>query len=201
MSRYIDQVGKTYGMLTVEKSLGVDKGRRMVWQCKCTCGNITTAVTGHLKSGSRTSCGCSKKTHGMRHTRIYQTYRGILQRCNDKNHHSYKDYGGRGIMCLWKSFEEFYEDMKEGYSDTLTIDRIDNNGNYCKGNCRWINAKQQANNTRRNVYLEFNGKTQSLTLWAEELNIKYFMLRQRVERGWSVERALTTKPFNRGQKQ
>lgn len=123
-------------------------------------------------------------------------------RCNNKNDDRYTDYGGRGIKYdpKWEKFDGFWEDMEEGYADNLSLDRIDVNGDYTKENCRWATSKQQSRNMRNNVCLTFNGKTQTLPEWAEELGIKGSTLACRYKRGWSDERILTQKKGNYAQK-
>lgn len=174
------------------------------WICKCDCGEMTVVSRGNLLSGDIKSCGCLRKeymknkktTHGMTNTRLYQIWFGIKKRCNNKNSVNYDIYGGRGIaICSeWQEFEPFYEwAMANGYSDDLTIDRIDVNGNYEPDNCRWATMKEQANNTRRNHYLTFNGKTQTISQWATEVDLPYSVLKGRINKyNWSVEDALTT---------
>lgn len=198
----LDLQGRKIGKLTVLKIAFINSSGQTMWECLCECGGTTFVRSGHLNSGGVKTCGrsCGNTTHGMTGKRIYGIYNHIVQRCNDKNSPSYKDYGGRGIKCLWKSFKEFYADMKDGYADDLSIDRIDNNGNYCKENCRWSNAREQSRNTRRNVFLTHNGHTKTIAEWAEITKINYWTITMRIKRGWSHERALTTKEFNRGQK-
>ncbi len=133
------------------------------------------------------------KTHGMSSERFYTIWKGMKQRCLDKNSSEYFRYGGRGIRLEWNSFEEFKRDMYESYQDGLTIDRIDNEANYCKKNCKWSTPKEQANNRRTNRYLTFKGKTLSMADWARELNLGYTLIKKRVIRGWTVEQTLTTK--------
>jgi hypothetical protein len=121
----------------------------------------------------------------------------MRQRCYDVNATFYRDYGGRGItVCKeWKNdFIAFCDwAMKNGYADNLSIDRIDVNGNYEPSNCRWADAKEQNNNTRRNKLIEYNGKIQTLAQWAEETQIPYGTIWSRLKRHWSIEKALTTK--------
>lgn len=201
-----DLTGKRFGKLTVIElgnpyipRNGKPKRR---WICLCDCGNITQVCTSDLNSGHTTSCGCVKKNvlgdatrkHGMVGTRIYRIYRGMIARCYNKNHPHYDNWGGRGIKICeeWlgeHGFEKFYEwSMKNGYAKNLTIDRIDNDGDYCLENCRWTTLTVQANNTRKNIYITYNGKTQSLSDWCRELGLEYNMIYLRYRRGWDVER-------------
>ena len=139
-----------------------------------------------------------KTKHGMRYTKFYEAWRGIRQRCNNKNNRNYHHYGGRGIkVCKhWDDFISFKNDMYKDFlkhikkygEKATTIDRIDNNGHYCKKNCRWATMKQQSNNTRTNRYITYKYKTQTLTMWSEELNINYNKLYKRLKRGWSIHK-------------
>lgn len=127
----------------------------------------------------------------------YHIWYGIIQRCNNPKNHAYGHYGGRGIKACarWQGedgFEHFMEDMGARPDKNVSIDRIDNNGDYCPENCRWADKKTQGNNRRDNRPITFNGKTQNLTQWAEELGINRNTLHTRLNRGWSVERALMT---------
>lgn len=137
-----------------------------------------------------------KSTHGMSRTRVYNLWNKMKQRCYTKTNPSYKWYGGRGISVCdeWKSsFESFYKwSAEHGYKDTLSIDRIDVNGDYCPENCRWITMKQQENNRRDNVIFEYNAQSKTKSEWADLYGLKYTTLFRRIERGWSIERALTT---------
>lgn len=141
------------------------------------------------------------RTHGMRETRFYGVWRGIKDRCNNSNMKEYKNYGGRGIKCLWKTFEEFKNNMYESYQSHIkdfgikdtSIERIDNNGNYCFKNCKWATKIEQNNNTRNNVFYEFNGKKQTLVNWSKEICINRLTLYNRLNRShWSIEKAFTT---------
>ncbi len=126
-------------------------------------------------------------------TRIYQAYSSMVHRCYSIGRQNYKYYGGRGIKICdrWKdSFENFYEDMGER-PDGKTLDRIDNDGDYTPENCRWATRKEQQRNTRKNVMLTYNGRTQCIAAWAEEYGLHPSILHGRLYKcGWSVERAL-----------
>ena len=134
---------------------------------------------------------------GLRGHRLYPIWSGMKDRCLNKNNKRYSSYGGRGIeVCKeWQqSFRAFLRwAMANGYEEGLSIDRIDNDGNYCPENCRWATAKEQANNKRWNHLITYNGKTQTMKEWAEELGIKLSTLSQRINSyRWSDEKALTT---------
>lgn len=126
-------------------------------------------------------------------TKTYNVWSSMKQRCLNKNNPSYKNYGGRGIMVCsrWAVFKNFLTDMGE-MPKNKSIDRINNNGNYCKSNCRWADKFQQANNRRTNHLLTFKGKTQTVSQWAEELNINNNVIYGRIRIGWSIKKAITT---------
>jgi hypothetical protein len=118
----------------------------------------------------------------------------MRQRCNDPNIAQWLNYGGRGItVCSrWDRFDHFVEDMYPTYRDGLTLDRIDNNGDYSPSNCRWATRAEQANNKRGNHNITHDGRTMNMTQWAKELGMPRTRLKTRLKLGWSVERALST---------
>jgi hypothetical protein len=134
----------------------------------------------------------------LKETRLKNIYYHMIRRCYNPKDTRYKDYGGRGItVCQeWlKDLREFYGwAVNNGYSENLTIDRKNNNEEYSPDNCRWVTRKIQSNNTRRNVYITFGGKTATLAKWADTIGIKYSTLRARLSRGWDVGRALEGYP-------
>lgn len=138
--------------------------------------------------------------HGMSGTRIYKTWNNMRSRCNNPKATKYYLYGGKGIeVCKeWKeSFESFYYwSMENGYQENLSIDRIDGEEDYSPSNCRWATNKEQANNTTQNHYLTFKGETHNVTQWAELIGVTPKCLSTRIERGWTVERALKTSTIN-----
>lgn len=136
-------------------------------------------------------CKYSKtRKHWMRKHPLYSIYAEAKQRCNNKNHKKYKYYGWRWIKCERENFVDFYEDMWPTYKKWLTIERVDNNGNYCKENCRWETMLTQMNNTRRNRLITYKWKTQTMTQWSRELWIKYDTIRSRINNYWySIEDA------------
>ncbi len=205
MSKVLDLTGQRFGRLVaIERSTNSKSGKAR-WRCECDCGNNIVVFSTSLVRGLTHSCGCLNSevasvrfsTHRLSESRLYETWSGMKKRCYNSNSKSFHAYGGRGIeVCTeWRNdFQKFYEwSMSHGYTDELTIDRIDVNGNYCPDNCRWADKLTQANNCRTNHYLTFNGKTQSIAEWARELGVTDSLLRQRLLKlGWSVERALTT---------
>lgn len=200
-----DLSSQTFGRLTAIKIVGQSKSGSRQWLCKCECGNDAVVDQYRLSSGRTKSCGCINKemyyVHGLARSRIYKIFTGMKMRCYNKNEPEYDNYGGRGIKVCdeWldkeKGFANFYDwSMNNGYSDQLTIDRIDNEGNYEPSNCRWTDRKTQQNNTRWNVRIEYNGEIRTLSEWSELTGINKKTIWNRIYRyGWSVERALTEK--------
>ncbi len=206
MGQFVDLTGKRFGRLTVVRR-GEDyispKGYRAVnWVCSCDCGETCVVRGCNLKSGASRSCGCiveehpNHTTHGLSKGRIYSIWCGIRDRCKNPKSGNYENYGGRGIsICSdWDDdFTSFYSwSMENGYSDRLSIHRINNDGNYSPENCAWVDWSTQANNTRKTHYLTYLGKTQSISQWAEEVGMPKQRLRDRIRLGWDIAKALTT---------
>jgi RNA polymerase sigma factor (sigma-70 family) len=174
------------------------RNRHPFWLFKCSCGKEKIIRYHNFKNNAVRSCGClikerakKQKTHGLSHSRFYNIFKGIKQRCTDKNCDSYKRYGAVGIRIEWKDVVEFKKDMYESYLEHVklfgekdtSIDRIDNNGNYCKKNCRWATRKEQARNTRANVFID--GVTQ--VEFCEKNNLLQQNFIQNLRNGWSKE--------------
>ncbi len=139
----------------------------------------------------------AKTIRGMSHSRLYQIWNSMKQRCSNPKAISFPRYGGRGVaVCAeWENSFEAFRDwaMSNGYSDELTIDRIDNDGNYCPENCRWVTNKEQQNHTSYNRLITYGEETYNITQWAEILNIPRNVLYNRIRRGWDIEKIITTK--------
>lgn len=203
MGKFRDLTGKRFGRWTVLNRVPHnDKDNKVLWHCKCDCGAEREINSGSLLSGNSKSCGCLKnentsirvRTHGMSSTRLFHIWQGIRKRCNNPNSATFKHYGGRGISVCeeWERFEPFRDwALASGYSDELTIDRIDVSGNYEPSNCRWATQKTQKNNKRNNHYMSFRGETHTMAEWSEILQIPYSTLNRRKNLGWDDERALT----------
>jgi hypothetical protein len=203
MRPFIDLTGHTYARLTVLSQAPRKKGR-IVWQCQCSCGVIVVVAGGNLRSGTTRSCGCyqkervstSNRRHGKSRTTEYNIWCGMIQRCSDPRHEAFKNYGGRGItVCAaWReSFEQFLADMGPRPTLKHTLDRKENNGPYSKENCRWTTRMMQANNKRGNKFLLYQGRKQTINLWAHEFHLQPATLWARLFiYKWSIERALTS---------
>jgi len=211
MSRIADLTGRRFGRLVVLYDTGERKDGHVVWHCRCDCGNEVDRRSDYLTSGHTKSCGCYNReraaeahtVHGMSRRRkyhpVYWIWGAMLQRCENQNCTYYKDYGGRGITVCpeWHDAKIFINwALANGWRKELTLDRIDNDGNYEPSNCHWVTRKEQARNRRSNRRITFNGKTQTLAQWAEELNIKDKILWARINvLHWPIERVLT-EPVN-----
>ena len=195
-----DLTGRQFGKLKVlEKAYSKalkSGGYEQFYKCQCECGNITIVRGGNLRNGATASCGCGIKeaatTHGMSKSAIYRTWGNIKDRCNNPNCKNYFNYGGRGIKICdrWINFENFYEDVsklphfgEKGYS----LDRIDNDGDYCPDNVRWATAKEQERNKRNNVIVEYQGQKMTLSEASEKSGVQAATLRRRMNHGETGE--------------
>lgn len=197
----INRIGQKYGKLLVLE-LSHKEESVYYWKCKCDCGN-ECIVDGHaMQSKNTLSCGCIRKNilrkrnfrHGKCDTKAYQIWCGMKTRCYNKNDEFYEYYGGKGIKLSneWLDFNIFFNDMGNPPKG-LSIERKDNNKNYCKENCKWATQKEQANNRSNNKIIKYNGKSQTLSQWSNELNIKYSILLDRLNQGWTIEKTFTKK--------
>ena len=204
-----DITGERFGRLVAIKKTSWNNGRDghgCKWLFQCDCGNTVEYRVQDVTCGKYVSCGCREKetqqenkykpTHGASDTSLYAIWCTMKARCYNENNQKYYRYGARGIkMCNdWKdSFESFQSwALTNGYSSVLSIDRIDNDGDYCPENCRWVNAYVQANNKSTNRYITYNSQTHTLSEWSRIVDIPYSTIYSRIYRlNWSIEDALT----------
>lgn len=204
-SKYVGQILK--GFKIIEYIPAAD-GHSPKFKAICIkCGReIVRAKTGFLQENSRICCPCSESYchHGKSYTRLYHIWQNMKRRCYDPNHEMYEFYGGKGISVCdeWLGKDgpgNFIQwALKNGYSDDLTIDRIENDGIYEPSNCRWATPREQNFNRNVTVYATINGESKPLIVWCEEYGIGYSCVRSRIKRGWSVERAVTEPVKKRG---
>lgn len=200
----IDLTGRRFGKWTV---LEYSHSKHLsYWLCKCDCGTIKSVVGTSLSNGSSACCGCVQREklinrnyrHGFGRDKPteYRIWLGLKNRCYNPRNPSFKRYGKRGITVSpdWAdSFMKFYNDMGRRPGLEYTIDRIDNDGPYSKENCRWADIFTQANNTRKNKYISYNGQSHSISEWSRLVGLSSGTLNYRINSGWPIEKALTTK--------
>lgn len=201
-------IGMKFGRLTVVEYAGKQEGQVM-WRCRCDCGNYLCTSTHQLRGRKTRSCGCLQRDiarrnalkHGLHEKRLYGVWKSMKSRCLNPRMTSYKNYGGRGITVCdeWRdNFQAFYNwAMANGYDPNAplggcTIDRIDVNGNYCPENCRFVSMKVQSVNQRRTQKCTYNGEELSVCELAEKYKINVKTLVSRLDRGWSIEKAIET---------
>lgn len=210
-NRFIDLTGRRYGRFTVIKISSIGCGPTK-WHCRCDCGNERIVDGCRLKNGTSRSCGCLRSelqkinttTHGKSKSPDmiesgYKCYGSMKERCLNKNHVAYPQYGGRGIsICSrWlgrNGFSNFIQDMGPRPSIKHSIDRIDVNGCYEPSNCRWSDKSQQSCNRRNNVKIEYMGKSKTVLEWSRELGIIASGIYKRIKRGLTGASALGIKP-------
>lgn len=196
-----DLTGERFGRWTVVRLHHHD--RRLWWTCRCECGTEKVVAGLGLTGGASRSCGClirditsrRSRVHGhacTNKTRTYRAWRGLCGRCQNVSHQDYRHYGARGIQVCerWRLFENFLADMGEAPAG-MSIDRIDNDGNYEPGNCRWATPTEQGNNTRRNRRITINEETLTVQQWERRFGIGHATICDRLNRGWSAEDAVT----------
>lgn len=180
---YIDLTGKTFGQWTVLSRTA--RKKTVYYLCRCACGSTREVLSVSLRNGKSTSCGCLHRedigarsaTHGMQGTPTHNSWVGMKQRCNYPGHSEYHRYGGRGITFdpRWNDFAAFLADMGTKPPGT-SLDRIDNDGHYCRANCRWATREQQSSNTIKNIFVEWRGQRYTLMQLATHLNVNYDLL-------------------------
>ena len=205
-------IGQRFGRWTIIKRVENNKYNQIRYLCQCDCGNIRVVYLGQLKSGRSKSCGCLStelkrkraNIHSKSNTRIYHIFKSMKVRCLNPNYKAYKYYGARGIRVCdeWldkeNGFMNFYNwAMENGYRDDLTIDRIDNNGNYEPSNCRWVTMEIQANNIRTNIIIKYNNEEHTLSEWSKILKLNYKTIFKRYSDGFCLEDVFYDGDFRR----
>lgn len=204
--RYCDLTGRVFGRLTCIEYAGPYVHKGSLWKCRCVCGEEVIVQQRHLSSGHTQSCGCLQKerirnasiTHGLSRndgkvSRLYSVWVGIKNRCFRVKSSDYKHYGGRGItICSeWLEYKPFHDwAIAAGYKEGLSIDRINNDGNYDPANCRWVPMEKQFDNRRSSHFITFNGETKTVTGWAKSTGISRSAINSRLRRGWAAEEVL-----------
>ena len=194
--KYKDMSGMRFGRLTVLDLDHIDYNGIYFWRCRCDCGNETVVRNTSLNNGMTTSCGCYRREmssqrsmkHGLCDHPLYVVWENMRGRCEHEYDDAWDRYGGRGItVCKeWsKDFKSFYDwSIQNGWEPGLTLDREDNNDGYSPWNCRWVDRTIQANNRRSNRVIEYAGEARTIAEWADILDINYFTLRARINRGY-----------------
>jgi hypothetical protein len=216
MSRFIDITGQKFGRLTAlryaESRREKNGEKTAYWWFQCDCGKEIVRRKSHVvaKKGGIKSCGCLLKDAGLIHrvhggtgSKLHNIWMGMFFRCENEKSDHWANYGGRGIKICpeWHDFITFRDwALSNGYQDSLTIDRIDVNGNYEPPNCRWATMKEQQNNKRTNRFITCGGETLTATQWAERLGGHLGLVLQRLKRGWNEIAAVATplKKYRKG---
>lgn len=199
--RVIDLTGQHFTRLEVIERIENGKSGCARWRCKCVCGNYVIATTNQLRRGAVKSCGCyshdltkqrnkDNARHGVSRTRLYREWSQMKARCYIESHKSFADYGGRGIKVCdeWLVSDNFFSwALSHGYSDELTIDRIDTNGDYEPSNCRFVTPKEQIRNRRNTVTVEYQGQLITLAELSELSGVPYATMHFRYRQGKTVE--------------
>ena len=192
-------IGKKFRYLTVLKNIGKRKSR---WLCKCHCGKERVFNTSDLVYGHNTSCGCmggkQMIIHSLWGTRFYRIYNNLKRRCRDEKNENYARYGGRGIKCLWETALDFKNDMYESYlehvkeygEEETQIERVNNDGNYSKENCKWATRREQNRNRVDNVFIKYKGEKMIVSDYAEKIGVNKRTIYSRIARGWNNDKII-----------
>lgn len=194
----LNLAGQRFGSLTVLERSGQDRFKAWIWRCRCDCGTVVNVRGSTLRAGSTSACApCATSranlTHGQSKTALYRRWQAMKARCTQPRNKHYANYGGRGIRVCdrWmNSFEAFAADMGSTFAEHLELDRIDVEGDYEPGNCRWADRVTQQRNRRNNVVITHGGQTLTVAEWAELTGLKPNTIVSRMRRGWPAERLL-----------
>lgn len=194
MRQVIDLLGTSWGNLSVIEMKGSNGNKSIEWLCLCSCGRKIVVDGRRLRNGNTRSCGClvgkgnHHKTHGKTGTRVYNTWRGMLDRCNSPSHILFPKYGKKGITVCerWLSFENFLADMGEP-GEGLSIERKDGNKGYSPDNCIWADLKTQNCNRKGVRMFTHQGVTDSLNGWCTRTGIPFTTFTRRLAKGVSFE--------------
>lgn len=211
--KYTELSGKRFGKLLVLRRVNrtEDGDHAPIWECKCDCGNMTKVKSGNLMNGKTNSCGCirrestselgrSRRVYSEAEKRLRSIWTDMLRRCEKPSNKDFRNYGARGIVVCneWHSFDTFKEwSFENGYASSLSIDRVDVNGNYSPSNCKWATVTEQANNKRNTQFVNYNGEKISVANLSREKGVSYPTLLSRIKAGWDVETAVS-KPVRGG---
>lgn len=195
-----DLTGKKFGkLLVLQRAQSNTKSGNAKWICQCDCGNTTVAIGSKLKNGHTKSCGCnriSNNAKGHSKDRLYRIWYRMKRRCYREDDEHYKWYGARGIRICDDWLNDFLAfrnwALNNGYTDKLSIDRINVNGNYEPSNCRWVSQKTQCNNQTKNRYVVFQNAKYTVSQFADLLNYDYFTVINRLKLGWTPEQIAQT---------
>ena len=202
MKEAIDMTGEKHGRLTVVERAGTNKDNRATWRCICDCGNQVTKSRPYINRSSNPSCGCAfkemvakrgknNKTHGDTDSRLYTIWKGMRYRCKNKEDAAYEYYGGRGIDVVdeWNDSYRVFKEWAEanGYSEELSIDRVDNDKGYSPENCRWTDITTQNRNRSNSVRVKLNGVSVSVKEASEATGINEWTIRYRHNNGLKID--------------
>ena len=203
--KYENLIGKKFNSLTVQDFIYVPKHNRYMLKCKCDCGTVKYIRSNRVINGYTKTCGCQNigiRANDMfgitrKEPHLYSVWNTMRHRCTNPKNWKYESYGKRGISVCDEWLKDFFSFREwawaNGYRQGLSLDRIDNNGNYEPSNCRWADNYVQQRNKRNNRYIEYKGKRQTVADWADELKIPYPALSARINKlGWSIEKAIET---------
>jgi len=195
MVKRIDLTGQKFGKLTAIKYLHSDKNGNAIWLCDCDCGGHKEVTTCDLRRSWVRSCGCllydTFVTHGLRQSRLYQTYDNMRKRCYAHSCKEYHNYGGRGIKICdeWLDRKNFFDwAANNGYENDLTIDRIDTDGDYSPNNCRWVTLTVQNNNRRNNRIIVFGNQKYTVADFCRHFNVEYWYVHKKLSLGYTPEK-------------